>query len=64
MQRLSGNGTAFVEIDGHTVEYDLSAGQEILIQYRVPSGNGRNLHYGCCSCKRGKNMLIGGRRHF
>ena len=31
MQRLSGNGTAFVEIDGHAVEYDLSAGQEILI---------------------------------
>ena len=27
----SGNGTAFVEIDGHAVEYDLSAGQEILI---------------------------------
>ena len=25
MQRLSGNGTAFVEIDGHAVEYDLSA---------------------------------------
>lgn len=31
MQRLSGNGTAFVEIDGHAVEYDLSAGQEMLI---------------------------------
>ena len=31
MQKLSGNGTAFVEIDGHAVEYDLNAGQEILI---------------------------------
>ena len=31
MQRLSGNGTAFVEIDGHAVEYDLSAGQEMVI---------------------------------
>ena len=31
MQKLSGNGTAFVEIDGHAVEYELDAGQEILI---------------------------------
>ena len=31
MQRLSGNGTAFVEIDGHAEEYDLSAGQEMVI---------------------------------
>lgn len=31
MQKLSGNGIAFVEIDGHVVEYTLSAGQEILV---------------------------------
>ena len=31
MQKLSGNGTAFVEIDGHAEEYDLSAGQEMVI---------------------------------
>lgn len=31
MQRLSGNGMAFIEIDGHVVEYELAAGQEIVI---------------------------------
>lgn len=31
MQRLSGNGTAFVEIDGHAVEYQLQAGQSMVI---------------------------------
>lgn len=31
MQRLSGNGRAFIEIDGSAVEYNLSAGQEIVV---------------------------------
>ncbi|MEL7622888.1 MAG: TIGR00266 family protein [Clostridiales bacterium] len=31
MQRLSGNGTAFVEIDGHAVEYRLEQGQSMII---------------------------------
>lgn len=31
MQRLSGNGVAFVEIDGHAVEYDLAAGQSMIV---------------------------------
>ena len=31
MQKLSGNGTAFVEIDGSVVEYDLLPGQTMLI---------------------------------
>lgn len=31
MQKLSGNGTAFIEIDGHAVEYDLAAGQEMIV---------------------------------
>lgn len=31
MQRLSGNGTAFVEFDGHVVEYELRAGQSIIV---------------------------------
>lgn len=31
MQKLSGQGTAFVEIDGHVVEYTLQAGQSMLI---------------------------------
>ncbi|MCH5195849.1 MAG: TIGR00266 family protein [Oscillospiraceae bacterium] len=31
MQRLSGKGMAFVEIDGYVVEYELQAGQQMLI---------------------------------
>ena len=31
MQKLSGNGMAFLEIDGSVVEYDLQAGQSMLI---------------------------------
>ena len=31
MQRLSGNGTAFIEIDGHAVEYQLAPGQSMIV---------------------------------
>ena len=31
MQRLSGQGIAFVEFDGHVVEYDLMPGQSIIV---------------------------------
>ena len=34
MQRLSGNGMAFLEFDGHVVQYDLQPGQQIVVQYR------------------------------
>ncbi len=31
MQKLSGNGTAFIEVDGSLLEYDLAAGQKMII---------------------------------
>lgn len=31
MQRLSGRGKAFIEIDGHVVEYNLASGQSIVV---------------------------------
>ncbi len=31
MQKLSGEGLAFVEIDGSVVEYDLAAGQQLIV---------------------------------
>ena len=31
MQKLSGNGMAFLEIDGYAVEYDLGPGQQMVI---------------------------------
>jgi uncharacterized protein (TIGR00266 family) len=31
MQRLSGHGVAFIEIDGHAVEYQLAAGESMIV---------------------------------
>ena len=31
MQKLSGQGTAFVEIDGHAMEYNLAAGEKMIV---------------------------------
>ncbi len=31
MQRMSGSGMAFIEVDGYVVEYDLQAGQQMII---------------------------------
>ena len=31
MQKLSGNGIAFAEFDGHVIEYNLQPGQQIVI---------------------------------
>ncbi|MBE6827394.1 MAG: TIGR00266 family protein [Ruminococcaceae bacterium] len=31
MQKLSGNGTAFIEIDGAAIKYNLEAGQQIIV---------------------------------
>ena len=31
MQKLSGNGVAFIEVDGSTMEYNLESGQQLLI---------------------------------
>ena len=31
MQKLSGNGTAFIEIDGSAVKYNLAAGQQLIV---------------------------------
>ena len=60
MQRLSGNGTAFVEIDGHAVEYDLSAGQEILISTGYLAAMEETCTMDIVTVKGVKNMLIGG----
>lgn len=31
MQRLSGNGTAFIEVDGDLVNYELGPGQQLVV---------------------------------
>ena len=60
MQKLSGSGTAFVEIDGYAVEYDLAPGQKIV----VDTGNLAMCDATCSidvqSVKGVKNVLFGG----
>ena len=60
LQRLSGRGTAFLEIDGSAVEYDLQPGQQIVID----TGNLAMLDATCTvdvrTVKGVKNALFGG----
>ena len=60
LQKLSGYGTAFLEIDGYAVEYDLQPGQRIV----VDTGNLAMLDATCTvevqAVKGVKNVLFGG----
>ena len=60
MQKLSGYGTAFLEIDGSVVEYDLQPGQQII----VDTGNLAMVDVTCSidvqTVKGVKNVLFGG----
>ena len=60
MQKLSGNGMAFVELDGSVVEYDLQAGESMV----VDSGNLAMMDATCTMdiqmVKGVKNVLFGG----
>lgn len=60
MQRFSGRGIAFVEVDGHAVEYNLQAGQSII----VDTGNLCMVDATCSidvqTVKGVKNVLFGG----
>ena len=60
MQKLSGRGTAFLEIDGDAVEYDLGPGQQMI----VDTGNLAMMDATCSldiqTVKGVKNMIFGG----
>ena len=60
MQKLSGNGIAFVEIDGAAVEYELAPGQQIV----VDTGHVVMMSASCTmeiqTIKGAKNIIFGG----
>ena len=60
MQKISGRGIAFIEIDGHAVEYDLKPGQQII----VDTGNLAMADPTCAidvqTVKGAKNIFFGG----
>ena len=60
MQKISGSGIAFIELDGHAVEYQLGVGEQLL----VDTGNVAMVDLTCTidvqSVKGVKNVLFGG----
>lgn len=60
MQKLSGRGKAFVEIDGHAVEYDLKAGQSIVADTGSLSVMSASCTMDIVTVKGAKNILFGG----
>lgn len=60
MQRLSGNGIAFVEIDGSLIEYDLKPGQKIVVDTGNVAGFSVGVQMEIQQVPGVKNVLLGG----
>ena len=60
MQKLSGQGMAFIEIDGSTVEYNLEAGQQMLIDTGYLAMMDATVKMEIQKIKGVKNALFGG----
>lgn len=60
MQKLSGQGTAFIEIDGYAVEYTLQAGQQIVIDTGYIAAMTESCTMEIKTVPSVKNMLFGG----
>lgn len=64
MQKLSGNGTALIEIDGFAVEYELEAGQSMIIDNGYLAAMSATCTMDVQMNKGIKNMLFGGEGMF
>lgn len=60
MQKLSGNGIAFVEIDGSAIEYELQPGQTLVVDTGYIAAMDASVHMDIQSVPGVKNMLFGG----
>lgn len=60
MQKLTGEGTAFIEIDGYGVEYNLGAGQEIIVDTGYLAAMDESCTMDIVKVPGVKNMLLGG----
>ena len=60
MQRLSGQGMAFVEIDGTLVEYNLNPGQQIVVDTGYVAGYEASVQMDIQKVPGVKNVLFGG----
>ena len=64
MQRLSGHGTAFAEVDGEMVEYTLAPGQSMIIDTGNVLGFESSVSIDIQQVKGLKNKLLGGEGFF
>ena len=64
MQRLSGRGIAFAEIDGELVEYQLQAGQRMIVDTGYVAGFESTVSIDIQQVKGMKNKLLGGEGFF
>ena len=60
MQKVSGSGIVFAEFDGHVVEYDLAAGQQIVVDTGYLAAMTSSCRMDIQSVPGAKNMLFGG----
>ena len=64
MQRLSGRGVAFVEIDGELVEYELKAGEQLVVDTGNVAGFTEGVRMEIQQVPGMKNKLLGGKGLF
>ena len=60
MQKLSGSGTAFVELDGYVQEYSLAAGQQIIVDTGYLAAMDASCTMDVVTVPGVKNMFLGG----
>ena len=60
MQKLSGSGIAFVEIDGYAIDYNLEAGQKLIVDTGYLAKMDATCSMDIVTVKGVKNMLFGG----
>lgn len=64
MQRLSGQGTVFLEIDGHVKEYELAAGESMVLDTGYLAAMTGGCKMEVISVKGMKNKFLGGEGFF
>ena len=60
LQKLSGRGIAFAEFDGHVVEYELGAGQQIVVDSGYLAAMTASCQMDIQTISGVKNVLFGG----
>ncbi|MBQ9026887.1 MAG: TIGR00266 family protein [Methanobrevibacter sp.] len=60
LQKFSGNGIAFLEIDGEAIEYDLHPGEKLLIDQGHIAAMDESVDFDIERVKGAKNLLFGG----